>query len=258
MVPDGEITEPVGVAQRRDAPVEARHAEDEEEMLEEMRDLLELTMEDHKKLLTEEISALVVEPEIEKEPTIIPILEEVADETAGNVKWEEFDTWEGGDDKEVSGSGGGSNLEEGYTYLLENEDPAKAFEHLTDTLNAGRKGLFITRNHPRKICRKYKVDGASHIWLTKMAGDGNFKPTQLEGIKRYCEEFLKNSPRGLLVIDGIEYLVSHNDFEDVHNLVQFFKDLASVTDTIILISVSPSILKPNELKILEKEVDSIL
>ena len=232
--------------------------EDEEEMLEEMRDLLDITMEDHKKLLAEEMPPPVVEPEIEKEPTTIPILEEMALEIAENVNWEEFDTWEGEDDEEGSGSGGGSNLEEGYTYLLENEDPAKAFEHLTDTLSAGRKGLFITRNHPRKICRKYEVDGASHIWLTKMAGDGNFKPTQLEGIKRYSEEFLKNSPRGLLVIDGLEYLVSHNDFEDVHNLVQFFKDLASVSDTIILISVSPSILKPNELKILEREVDSIL
>ena len=226
---------------------------DEEEMLEEMRDLLDISIEDHNKLLAEEMPAPVVkpEPELEEEPEDIPVLEEVVDESGGNVNWEEFDTW-GGDEGE------GSGLEEGYTYLLEDENPAKAFEHLADTLNAGRKGLFITRNHPRKIYRKYGVDDASHIWLTKMAGEGNFKPTHLEGIKKYSEEFLKNSPRGLLIIDGIEYLISHNDFEDVLNLVQFFNDLASMTETTMIMSVSPSILKPNELKILEREVDSIL
>jgi len=228
--------------------------QDEEEMLAELRDMLDISMEVHNELLAEEIPAspppAEPEPEIVEELTPVPAPEE--NEAGGeNVNWDEMETWGGdGDD--------GFDLEKGYTYLLEDEEPNEAFTYLFDALDSGRKGFYITRNHPRKVSRKYKLDNASYLWLTKMPGENNLRPSQLAKINQFSEGFLKNSPGGLIVIEGLEYLATHNGFEAVLSMVQSLKDLASVTEGILIISVSPSALGKGQLKTLEREVDSIL
>ena len=237
-------------------------SEDEEEMLSDLRDILNISTEDHEKIFEEEKAQM---PKVES--PVVPAEgvnmegatgseEEITE--AGAVNWTEYDTWGGDGDGEDTGADNDIGLENGYTYLLENDDAKEAFTHLSEAMEAGRKGFFITRDHPRKVTRKYKLDSASHIWLTKMPGDANLRPNQLNAIKKQSEAFLNNSQGGVLVMDGLDYLVTHNDFEGVFNLVQSLKDLASVSESIIILSVGPSILEESEMKSLEREVDDVL
>ena len=229
--------------------------QDEEEMLAELRDMLDISMEVHNELLAEEIpsSPPPAEPESKVEEQLSPLPAPDVDEDAGTeaVNWDEMETW-GGDGND------GFDLENGYTYLLEDEEPNEAFTYLFDALDSGRKGFYVTRNHPRKVSRKYKLEKASYLWLTKMPGENNLRPSQLAKINQFSEGFLKNSPGGLMVIEGLEYLATHNGFEAVLSMVQSLKDLASVTEGILIISVSPSAMEKGQLKNLEREVDSIL
>ncbi len=232
-------------------------SEDEEEMLAELRDILDISAEEHEKIFSEE-KALIPkvespEPQVEKEADSSEEMTE-----AGSVNWSEYDTWGGEGGGGDTDAGDGISLEDGFTYLLKNDDAEKAFAHLCEAIEAGRKGFFITRDHPRKVTRKYKLDSASHIWLTKMPGETNLRPNQLDAIKKQSEAFLNNSQGGVLVMDGLDYLVSHNDFDGVFNLVQTLKDLASVRENIIILSAGPSILEESEMKSLEREVDELL
>jgi len=234
--------------------------EDEDEMLSELRELLSISKEDHERIFAEE-KALI--PQEEPAPAEEEDVGEAADTgeeitEAGAVNWSEYDTWGGEGGNKDTADGDDFGLEDGYTYLLKDDDAQVAFTHLSEALEAGRKGFFITRNHPRKVTRKYNLDSASHIWLTKMPGETNLRPNQLDAIKKHSEAFLNNSQSGVLVMQGMDYLVSHNDFDRVFNLVQSLKDLASVSESIIILSVGPSILEENEMKSLEREVDSVL
>jgi archaellum biogenesis ATPase FlaH len=91
-----------------------------------------------------------------------------------------------------------------------------------------------------------------------MPGETNLRPNQLDVIRKQSEAFLNNSKGGVLVMDGLDYLVTHNDFEGVFNLVQSLKDLASVSESIIILSVGQSTLEETEMKSLEREVDDVL
>ena len=242
--------------------------QDEGEMLAELRDMLNITLEEHNEILAEEMPSpgpVEREPGIEAEPAHTNGPEEREMTGIDGVNWDEMEEWskdemeEWSSDEDGDKDGNGEfDLENGYTYLVKDEDPSKAFNYLFDALDLGRKGSYITRDHPRKISRKYKLDNASYVWLTKMPGENNIRPGQLDKINQFSEEFLKNSPGGVIVIEGLEYLVTHNDFEDVFSMVQSLKDLASVTESILVISISPSILEKSQLKALEREVDCLL
>ena len=236
---------------------------DEAAILADLRDVLEIPSEEHEHILAEE-KALAPEPASgEKKEDGRPGKEEVPPAT-GEMNWDEYESWGGDDDDDDDDSDDGEppvdefDLDAGYSYMLKDDDPSRGFEYLSDAAKAGRDVLFVTRNHPRKITRKYDLADASHIWLTKMPGENNVKPDEVDRLRSAGEEFLKGSPGGIMMIEGIDYIVSHNNFDDILGLVQFLKDLASVTETILVISVSPSILDANELKTLELEVDSIL
>lgn len=149
-------------------------------------------------------------------------------------------------------------IESGYTYLIEDPNPANAFALFSKLMTPQQTGFYITRSHPRKTNREFELGAANYLWLTKMEGENNIKPTNLQAIRQIGERFLANHPRDIILIEGVDYLFSNNDSSDVMDLIRFFKDFGAEKDTIILISGSPSTLKKNESKILEREVDVII
>jgi archaellum biogenesis ATPase FlaH len=59
----------------------------------------------------------------------------------------------------------------------------------------------------------------------------------------------------MIVLDGLQYLVSNTSFEAVLRMVRSLADEISESDDILAISVSPETLKPQELSILEREME---
>jgi len=60
---------------------------------------------------------------------------------------------------------------------------------------------------------------------------------------------------GVILLDGFEYLISNNDFRTVFHLIQSIKDQVAISDSIMIISASPSTLEKQQMDLLEKEVD---
>lgn len=149
-------------------------------------------------------------------------------------------------------------IESGYAYLLEDSDRDTAYELFSKVKDQDQTGLFITRNHPRKIIRKFNLKASQYLWLTKMDGANNVRPDNIESLKRKGERFLSTHQKDIMLIEGIEYLFSHNNFDEVIDLVRFFKDLGSVTDSILIISGAPSVLKKQEFEALKREVDTVI
>jgi archaellum biogenesis ATPase FlaH len=71
------------------------------------------------------------------------------------------------------------------------------------------------------------------------------------------ERFMKARPRGAILLDGIEYLVSNNSFDAVLKFVRRLVDTISEGHFAFLISLGPATLKEQELKMLEREMDVV-
>jgi chromosomal replication initiator protein DnaA len=151
-----------------------------------------------------------------------------------------------------------SELSPGHSYLIEEDRPAEAFRRFALFLGGRGGGLVITRTNPKRARESYQLSADRVLWLTDREGSAEetIAPA-LERIVYEIEDFMSKQPRGAVVLDGIEYLVSNNSFDAVLKFVRRLLDAFSESHYAFIISLGPATLKDQELKVLEREMDVI-
>jgi chromosomal replication initiator protein len=145
--------------------------------------------------------------------------------------------------------------EPGHCYLVEEERPLYSNVLLSRKMDEGYKGLVITRMNPKRIRDEFKVE-PEILWLTdKESTQEKTVAPSLELIIHTIQEFMNSEEKGIIVLDGIQYLISNTSFESVIRMVRNLADEISESNDILAISVSPETLKPQELSILEREME---
>lgn len=151
-----------------------------------------------------------------------------------------------------------SILVPGHGYLIEEDRPDEAFRRFSAFLEGGGGGLVISRTNPRRVRETNGVAAQRILWLTDREGSAEDTiPPALERIVYEIDSFLAKQPRGAVLLDGIEYLVSNNSFDAVLKFVRRLLDTFSESRYVFLISLGPATLKEQELKVLEREMDVI-
>ncbi len=150
-----------------------------------------------------------------------------------------------------------SPLAESSTYLVEEEHPAEVYRLLETALSQGSRGLCISRVYPQKLRERFAGADLSIVWLSNVGKEDSIRPKDLEKLSLAVEQFLGREP-GAILLDGIEYLVTNNNFLTVLRLVQALRDQVAMNRGILLLSVSPSALEAHQLTLLEREVDRII
>ena len=64
--------------------------------------------------------------------------------------------------------------------------------------------------------------------------------------------------KSIILIDGVEYLISNNTFGSVLHLLQMMKDKISTGDSMLLIPIDPRCIDPKELALLRQEFDTYI
>jgi chromosomal replication initiator protein DnaA len=150
------------------------------------------------------------------------------------------------------------DLKAGRTYLVEEERPLNCFKLFRGSLGAGKHGTVITRSNPKRAREKYDLRRGRIIWLTdRDSSTEETIPPVLERLVFVIEEFIREEEKGTILLDGLEYLISNNSFEAVLRFLRQLVDEISESKCILLVSSSPKTLKERELKILERETETI-
>ncbi|MBU7018751.1 MAG: DUF835 domain-containing protein [Theionarchaea archaeon] len=144
-------------------------------------------------------------------------------------------------------------IEPGESYLVENHDPAEAFDIFMDAVTHGIQGFSICRIHPKKVRGKYGLKKTLILWLSTIEAEDSIDPRDLAKINHLLSEFLKRATDSIILLEGIEYLIIQNSFEKVIKAMHSLNDYITLFGSRLLVPVSPRTLSEKELSILEKE-----
>jgi len=147
------------------------------------------------------------------------------------------------------------DLERGYSYLIESEDPYAGFDVFVDHMEHGAQGMYIVREYPEKLRKRFELRSAPVIWLSNER-DVKYarEPTNIPLIYSEVKSFLDNAQGGILLISGLEYLIIQNNFIKILKFIQLLNENVAIKDALLLLSVSPEALSSQDIKILEREL----
>ncbi len=142
------------------------------------------------------------------------------------------------------------------TYLVKEDKPGQSYALFLDAVRRGKKGFCVTRVYPQKIRERYGIPpDVPVLWLSNVGKEDSVRPKDLEKLSLALEQFITKET-GIVLLDGIEYLVTNNNFLTVLRLVQALRDQVAINGATMVISVNPSTLDTHQLNLLEKEVDA--
>jgi uncharacterized Zn finger protein (UPF0148 family) len=149
-------------------------------------------------------------------------------------------------------------LERSFTYLIKEEKSERSYHLFEKTLAKGMRGFCVTRNYPLKIKNKFNLGETPILWLSNVGKENSIRPKDLEKLSVSLEQFLSSEEGGIILLDGLEYLITNNNFLTMLRLVQSLRDQVAINHSILLLAMNPSTLDAHELNLLEKEVDATL
>jgi isoleucyl-tRNA synthetase len=148
-----------------------------------------------------------------------------------------------------------TELERSFSYLVEEDRPETSYTLFLNAMKKGMKGYCITRNYPAKIRSKFDLKDTPVIWLSNVGRENTIRPKDLEKLSLSLEQFLSQPDGGIVLLDGLEYLITNNNFITVLRLIQSLRDQVAINQSILLMAVNRSTLESHQLNLLEREVD---
>ncbi|MDH3365585.1 MAG: DnaA/Hda family protein [Thermoplasmata archaeon] len=144
----------------------------------------------------------------------------------------------------------------GHCYLIEEEKPMYSNVLLARMMKEDDyRGLVITRMNPRRIRDEFETQ-PEILWLTdKDSSSEKTIPPSLEMIIHTIQGFMGEKKPGMVVLDGIQYLISSTNFDAVVRFLRSLIDEMSESTCILALSLSPETLLEQEVSILEREME---
>ncbi len=147
------------------------------------------------------------------------------------------------------------SLDRAHTYVVLERDAGQAFEIFKDLVTHGAQGLCITRRAPKAVMAEYGLERTPVLWLSRVATEKNaVRPSPPENVAMAIDHFIEVSEQSVVLLDGFEYLVSHNDFGSVLALLHDLNESVAIHDSILLVPFDPGVFNEREIALVRREV----
>ncbi|HEX7392907.1 MAG TPA: DUF835 domain-containing protein [Thermoplasmata archaeon] len=157
-----------------------------------------------------------------------------------------------------SGSSMSPEPKPGNVYLVEERRPKASYELFDQALAAGYSGLVVTRDFPKKLLSEKELGTCKVLWLTNLVGEGRINPTAIGILMGQIRNFIENQPRTVVVLDGMEYLVSLNTYDRMLQFMHQLRDVVVTNESIMLVPVDPRTMSQREVAMLERSMEPIV
>jgi len=139
-------------------------------------------------------------------------------------------------------------------YLINEEKPLRGFELFVSLLKEGRPGLCVTRQHPEKLRSMYNLRDVEIFWLTSNVGERMFSPSAIGLLTNSVTRYIAEHKGTVLFLEGMEYLLSYNEFKAVLHYVGYVHDAIMNHGGIGIVSIDAEALTPREFAMFRREL----
>lgn len=147
-------------------------------------------------------------------------------------------------------------LNSGDTYLIR-DDFERAYKVFSENMKSGSKGLIITREYPPKVREKFGLEKTRIIWLTSEMDNSQPTINNIQDISILISDFAQKTDRGVILLDGIEYLVTNHGFESTIHFLQSKRSQIEKTGNILITPILIEALQPQQAKLIERETKTL-
>ena len=152
----------------------------------------------------------------------------------------------------------GWELKPGNVYLVEERRPRLSFEIFEQGLSSGCIGLVVTRELPKRIQHERNIGGSRIVWLTNLVGDGRINPTAIGILMSQVRSFIESHPRTVVLVDGLEYLISLNTYDRMLHFMHQLRDIVITNEAVLVVPVDPRTLNEREMALMERSLEVVV
>jgi hypothetical protein len=143
-------------------------------------------------------------------------------------------------------------IERGFIYLVKEKRPNIAFAVFNEAVSHGANGMLVVREHPNRLRQMHSFNATKILWLTRRVGVDHIDPTELSLLSLEITKFVGTAQKSVVLLEGIEYIITQNDFESVLRFVNHLHDFVLAHDSAVIIVIDPRVLSTRELALLER------
>jgi hypothetical protein len=150
-------------------------------------------------------------------------------------------------------------MEQGVTYLIKEPKPDDSLKIFASLVKHGARGFCITRVHPKRIRKRFELGETPILWITtsEVSDEKCVHPSDLAKLNMAINDMLRNTENLVILLEGVEYLVTYNGFDSILRFVQVINDRIMVTNSRFIMTLDPATLDSSSLHILERDLTPI-
>lgn len=147
--------------------------------------------------------------------------------------------------------------EEGMCYVVRERKPFLSYRLFENAISDGAPGLCVTRQYPEKVRDAFGLGETRVMWLSHTPGKDHHNPTSIGTLATVISSFIERYEKCVVIIDGLEYLVINNGFQQVLRFVEHINEQVMQSSSTVLVPISPNAFSEKELALLERNVEVI-
>ncbi|MDK2826167.1 MAG: hypothetical protein PWQ44_1347 [Methanolobus sp.] len=157
-------------------------------------------------------------------------------------------------DEDFDADGKYIDLEAGHIYFRDGIEADESYQMFANMVKSGVPGLCITRQNPERIRAEYGLLKTPFIWLTKnqQSGQPYIDSSELYKLQPAIYNFIEKVDRGVVFLDGLEYLGLDNDIKSVIKAIEEVNDSVMSSNSSMVIHVDSLTLEQKDFHLMTR------
>lgn len=141
----------------------------------------------------------------------------------------------------------------GHCDLVKGKKADASYRMFIHEVDNGSRGMLITNLHPDQVKERYGEIKAPIMWLSGQPGQDRLDPAALTIIQHTMVEFLQKGDNAILLLDGLDYLISENQLDKVLKMLYGVHDAVVLSGAKFIVPIDPRAMDAKDLAFIEKE-----
>ena len=150
----------------------------------------------------------------------------------------------------------------GRGHIVEDPEGALAYNLMVELVTgkegaAPKKGYIVSRQNPAQMMQEYGLKDSRVTWISTAAGENVLDPSKPGLIAQEIMDFFQRNREGVVLFDGVESIMVHNDFSKAIRMLEQINDFVMQYQGYLLVPLDPKAFETRELALLQRDFERI-